>query len=63
MEKRVLEIARILKIENLLNRRADKLSGGEGQRVAIARALAKEAEIYLLDEPFSNLDAKNKVRS
>ncbi|MEM2009610.1 MAG: ABC transporter ATP-binding protein [Thermosphaera sp.] len=58
IEKRVLEIARILKIENLLNRRADKLSGGERQRVAIARALAKEAEIYLLDEPFSNLDAK-----
>lgn len=58
IDKKVKEIASILRIEHLLNRRADKLSGGERQRVAIARALAKEAEIYLLDEPFSNLDAK-----
>lgn len=58
IEERVMEIARLLKIEHILNRRADKLSGGERQRVAIARALAKDTDIYLLDEPFSNLDAK-----
>jgi multiple sugar transport system ATP-binding protein len=56
--KRVKEIASLLRIEHILDRRADKLSGGERQRVAIARALAKEADIYLLDEPFLNLDAK-----
>jgi len=56
--KRVREIASLLRIEHILDRRADKLSGGERQRVAIARALAKEADIYLLDEPFLNLDAK-----
>ncbi|MEM2021908.1 MAG: ABC transporter ATP-binding protein [Zestosphaera sp.] len=58
VDRRVREIASLLKIEHILDRKADKLSGGERQRVAIARALAKEAEIYLLDEPFSNLDAK-----
>jgi len=58
IEKRVREIASLLRIEQILDRRADKLSGGERQRVAIARALAKEADIYLLDEPFLNLDAK-----
>ncbi|ADV64830.1 ABC transporter ATP-binding protein [Desulfurococcus mucosus] len=58
IDRRVRELAGVLKIEHLLERKADKLSGGERQRVAMARALAKDASIYLLDEPFANLDAK-----
>lgn len=58
INERVLEISKILKIDHLLNRRADRLSGGERQRVALARAICKEADIYLFDEPFANLDAK-----
>mgnify|MGYP001772801761 CR=1 FL=1 len=60
IDERVREIAKMLRIEHILERKADKLSGGERQRVAIARAIAKEAEIYLFDEPFANLDAKIK---
>ncbi|MEM4620044.1 MAG: ABC transporter ATP-binding protein [Desulfurococcaceae archaeon] len=60
IDEKVREISKILKIEHILNRRADKLSGGERQRVALARAIAKEADIYLFDEPFANLDAKIK---
>jgi len=58
IDKKVKELARLLKIDYILDRKADKLSGGERQRVALARALAKDALIYLLDEPFANLDAK-----
>jgi glycerol transport system ATP-binding protein len=55
---RVLELARLLRIEELLGRLPAELSGGQQQRVAIARALAKGAEIVLLDEPLVNLDYK-----
>lgn len=55
---RVLEIAEMLGIEDLLNRRPHTLSGGEKQRVAIGRALALEPDIFLFDEPFSNLDGE-----
>jgi glycerol transport system ATP-binding protein len=55
---RVLELARLLHIEELLDRLPGALSGGQQQRVAIARALAKSAEIVLLDEPLVNLDYK-----
>ena len=55
---RVLELARVLRIEELLDRLPGELSGGQQQRVAIARALAKGAEIVLLDEPLVNLDYK-----
>ncbi|HEX7842386.1 MAG TPA: ABC transporter ATP-binding protein [Kofleriaceae bacterium] len=55
---RVAELARLLRIEDLLDRLPGQLSGGQQQRVAIARALAKGAELVLLDEPLVNLDYK-----
>lgn len=59
--KRVNEVARILKLEELLNRKPSKLSGGQQQRVAIARAIVKKPKILLLDEPLSNLDARLRL--
>jgi multiple sugar transport system ATP-binding protein len=53
---RIAETAHLLRLENLLERRADQLSGGQQQRVALGRALVRGAEVYLLDEPLSNLE-------
>jgi len=58
IDDRVLQIARLLKIENKLNNKATQLSGGEMQRVSLGRALVREPNIYLMDEPLSSLDAK-----
>lgn len=56
--RRIEEAARILEISHLLKRKPGQLSGGQRQRVAIGRALVRDADIFLFDEPLSNLDAK-----
>ena len=61
-QPRVQEAARILGIEPLLKRRPRALSGGQRQRVALGRAIVREPEVFLLDEPLSNLDAKLRVQ-
>jgi multiple sugar transport system ATP-binding protein len=58
IKERVQNIANLLNISNLLNRRPKEISGGQMQRVALGRALVREPKIFLMDEPLSNLDAK-----
>ena len=61
IERRVANAADILQIEPLLNRKPGALSGGQRQRVAIGRALVRDVDVFLFDEPLSNLDAKLRV--
>jgi len=58
IDRRVREIARMVRIDHKLENRSTRLSGGEMQRVAIGRALVRRPAIYLMDEPLSSLDAK-----
>src|SRR6201985_2768638 len=60
--KRVQEAAEILGIEQLLKRKPRQLSGGQRQRVALGRAIVRHPQVFLFDEPLSNLDAKLRVQ-
>ncbi len=62
IEARVAEAARILAIEPFLQRRPRQLSGGQRQRVAMGRAIVRKPQVFLFDEPLSNLDAKLRVQ-
>jgi multiple sugar transport system ATP-binding protein len=63
IDRRVHEAAKILGIENLLERKPKQLSGGQRQRVAVGRAIVREPYVFLMDEPLSNLDAKLRVQA
>ncbi|MEY3803701.1 MAG: sn-glycerol-3-phosphate ABC transporter ATP-binding protein UgpC [Actinobacteria bacterium] len=60
-DRRVLEAAKLLDLEAFLDRKPKALSGGQRQRVAMGRAIVREPQVFLMDEPLSNLDAKLRV--
>jgi multiple sugar transport system ATP-binding protein len=63
IDRRVHEAARMLGVEELLDRKPRQLSGGQRQRVALGRAIVREPKVFLMDEPLSNLDAKLRVQT
>lgn len=63
IRSRVLEAARILDLEQFLDRKPKALSGGQRQRVAMGRAIVRSPQVFLMDEPLSNLDAKLRVQT
>ncbi len=63
IEERVHKAAKILDIESLLDRKPKALSGGQRQRVALGRAIVRDAKVFLMDEPLSNLDAKLRTQT
>lgn len=62
-DERVLEAARMLDLEEYLDRKPKALSGGQRQRVAMGRAIVRQPQVFLMDEPLSNLDAKLRVQT
>jgi multiple sugar transport system ATP-binding protein len=63
IQRRVHEAANLLGLEGLLDRKPKQLSGGQRQRVALGRAIVREPQVFLMDEPLSNLDAKLRVQT
>lgn len=61
IHKRVKEVAEMLHIEHLLDKKPHQMSGGERQRVALARAIVRQPRLFLMDEPLSNIDAKLRI--
>ncbi|MEM4054892.1 MAG: ABC transporter ATP-binding protein [Desulfurococcaceae archaeon] len=61
IHKRVREVAEMLRIEHLLDKKPHQMSGGERQRVALARAIVRQPRLFLMDEPLSNIDAKLRI--
>jgi multiple sugar transport system ATP-binding protein len=63
IDRRVKDAAKLLQLEEFLSRKPKALSGGQRQRVAMGRAIVREPQVFLMDEPLSNLDAKLRVQT